>query len=187
MKLLTVRQPWAWALAVADGNRQAGKDTENRSRLTSHRGPVAIHAGLRLDRHALTDRRLIRLAGDHALLLAERTGIDPHEPAFPALAGDHGLPLLQPTRRGLRLYPNGMHTGVVLAVATLTDAHPPRSGTSPGESCCHPWGERDARAHWRLTGRRELLNPVPARGTLYLSDVPAALAAEIHHHLPEPT
>ena len=36
---LTVRQPWAWAIA------HAGKDVENRTWRTGYRGPVAIHAG----------------------------------------------------------------------------------------------------------------------------------------------
>ena len=35
---LTVRQPWAWAIA------RAGKDIENRSRVTRYRGPILIHA-----------------------------------------------------------------------------------------------------------------------------------------------
>ncbi len=39
MRALTIRQPWAWAIAVA------GKDVENRSWQTSHRGLLAIHAG----------------------------------------------------------------------------------------------------------------------------------------------
>lgn len=40
MKALTVRQPWAWAIVAA------GKDVENRSRRTHHRGWIVIHAGL---------------------------------------------------------------------------------------------------------------------------------------------
>lgn len=36
-KVLSVRQPWAWAIV------EAGKDVENRSRPTKHRGPLAIH------------------------------------------------------------------------------------------------------------------------------------------------
>ena len=39
MWALTVRQPWAWALAWA------GKDIENRSWSTHYRGWLAIHAG----------------------------------------------------------------------------------------------------------------------------------------------
>jgi len=40
MLALTVRQPWAWAII------HAGKDVENRSWPTEHRGPLAIHAGM---------------------------------------------------------------------------------------------------------------------------------------------
>lgn len=40
MKALTVKQPWANAII------RLGKDVENRSRPTSYRGPLFIHAGL---------------------------------------------------------------------------------------------------------------------------------------------
>ena len=43
MKALTVRQPWASAIIWA------GKDVENRSRPSSCRGRLWIHAGLRLE------------------------------------------------------------------------------------------------------------------------------------------
>lgn len=36
MKIITVHEPWAWAFFLA------GKDVENRSRATTHRGPLAI-------------------------------------------------------------------------------------------------------------------------------------------------
>lgn len=43
MKTLTVRQPWAWAIA------RGHKNIENRRWATSYRGPLAIHSGLRFD------------------------------------------------------------------------------------------------------------------------------------------
>lgn len=43
MKTLSVRQPWAWAILFA------GKDIENRTWATIHRGPLAIHAGKTYD------------------------------------------------------------------------------------------------------------------------------------------
>ena len=43
MRALSVRQPWAWAIAYA------GKTVENRSRRFNHEGLVAIHASLGLD------------------------------------------------------------------------------------------------------------------------------------------
>jgi hypothetical protein len=47
MRVLTVRQPWAHAIA------HLGKDVENRTWSTKYRGPIAIHAGRRLDRLGL--------------------------------------------------------------------------------------------------------------------------------------
>ncbi len=44
MKALSVRQPWAWL--IVNGH----KDIENRSWQTSYRGPLLIHAGLKVDR-----------------------------------------------------------------------------------------------------------------------------------------
>jgi hypothetical protein len=43
VKTLTVRQPWAWAIA------RGHKLIENRPRATSHRGPLAIHSGKQWD------------------------------------------------------------------------------------------------------------------------------------------
>ena len=41
MRILTVKQPWAWAIIHGQ------KDVENRTKsLGPYRGPVAIHAGL---------------------------------------------------------------------------------------------------------------------------------------------
>ena len=39
MPCLSIRQPWAWAIL------HLGKDVENRSWPTKHRGPILIHAG----------------------------------------------------------------------------------------------------------------------------------------------
>ena len=43
MKVLSVRQPWAWAII------HGGKDIENRNWKTNYRGPLAIHAGKQFD------------------------------------------------------------------------------------------------------------------------------------------
>jgi hypothetical protein len=42
-RMLTVRQPWAWAII------HAGKDVENRTWYTDHRGPLLIVAGRKID------------------------------------------------------------------------------------------------------------------------------------------
>lgn len=46
MRILTVRQPWAWAII------HGGKNVENRVRNIAggYRGPVAIHAGLQTEK-----------------------------------------------------------------------------------------------------------------------------------------
>lgn len=46
IRMLTVRQPWAWAIA------HGYKTVENRSQPTPYRGLVAIHAGQRYDKGA---------------------------------------------------------------------------------------------------------------------------------------
>jgi hypothetical protein len=53
-KAISVRQPWANAIML-------GKDVENRSRYFSHRGPLLIHASLRVDKEALGDHRILAL------------------------------------------------------------------------------------------------------------------------------
>lgn len=52
MKALSIMQPWAWL--IVNGH----KDIENRSWATKYRGPVLIHAGKRMDAHALAAMRL---------------------------------------------------------------------------------------------------------------------------------
>lgn len=52
MKVLTISQPWAWAVA------SGVKRLENRSWTTKHRGPLLIHAGLSLSYQHLFDAEL---------------------------------------------------------------------------------------------------------------------------------
>jgi hypothetical protein len=56
MRVLSVRQPWAWAVA------RGQKPIENRNWDTTYRGELAIHASLRLDTDAL-ESPLVRGAG----------------------------------------------------------------------------------------------------------------------------
>lgn len=53
LRALTVRQPYAWAIAFG------GKDVENRSRQTKYRGLLAVHAGMTVDRAGLKDARVL--------------------------------------------------------------------------------------------------------------------------------
>jgi hypothetical protein len=54
MKVLTIRQPWAWAIAAGY------KYIENRTWTTSYRGKLGIHAGARWDDDAEDATRFIR-------------------------------------------------------------------------------------------------------------------------------
>ena len=49
LKALSVRQPWAWAIVYA------GKNVENRTWRTSHRGPLLIHASKTFDAEGYDD------------------------------------------------------------------------------------------------------------------------------------
>lgn len=54
MTALTVRQPWAWAIAAGH------KAVENRTWTTRHRGLLAIHAGTRWDEDEVGASRFVR-------------------------------------------------------------------------------------------------------------------------------
>lgn len=56
MKALSVRQPWAWAIA------RGHKGVENRSWTTAYRGPLLIHASMRIDLDAC-ESPLVRDSG----------------------------------------------------------------------------------------------------------------------------
>jgi hypothetical protein len=66
MKALSIRQPWIWAI-IAEG-----KWPENRSRPTSYRGPLALHASRGYD----TDATLPVLEADEQLMKAQDEGTD---------------------------------------------------------------------------------------------------------------
>lgn len=46
MKVISVRQPWAYAII------HMGKDIENRKWATKYRGPLLIHASMTIDKNA---------------------------------------------------------------------------------------------------------------------------------------
>lgn len=76
LKALSIMQPWAWL--IVNGH----KDIENRDWATKFRGPVAIHAGKKMDGDALAD------------ITAEvnpASGKDwPSRPEFSLVGGDKG-------------------------------------------------------------------------------------------------
>jgi hypothetical protein len=74
MKVLTVQQPWAWAII------HGGKTVENRTQAWKYRGPLAIHAGSRLSERGL--RAVPNLLG-----LQERDSYQPGDLVTGAIIG----------------------------------------------------------------------------------------------------
>jgi hypothetical protein len=71
MIVITIRQPWAWAIA------KGYKTVENRGWTTSHRGPIAIHAAKKWDNPAVDAVRTVRdLAREQGATLPERLADD---------------------------------------------------------------------------------------------------------------
>lgn len=126
MRVLTVRQPMAWAI-------MHGKSPENRGTLWSYIGPVAIHAGAKVDQSYM----------DHPAIvdLVRSLGFD-DEPrvVFAAPAG-----------RGIRL-----ELSAVLGVVQMIGGHPAEDDCCPG----NPWADRDANAHLALRSPRPFVEPI---------------------------
>ncbi len=69
MKALSIQQPWAWAILYA------GKRVENRTWHSRYRGPVLIHAGLKVDKDSIEDLALEIAAVPEPRPIAYRGGI----------------------------------------------------------------------------------------------------------------
>lgn len=157
MRILTVRQPWAWAII------HGGKNVENRVRniAGSYRGPVAIHVGLSFD----NDWQSASL--DDAMR--------PHR-AVSARTG-HTVPWRQCF---------GSVIGVVDLVdvhhATPDDLGAIRCNINPpGRPWaleCSPWAD-EVSTHLVLANPRPLSAPIPYRGALGLRRLDEATIARI--------
>lgn len=139
MKAITVRDPWGWAIAYA------GKTTENRSRSTSYRGPVAIHVGLGWDAAGAASDLIQRAWAQWAANMPLRPGPGVEYSGYPGRLQRYGL---------------WLDPGHVVAVAELVDCH-------PAAGCCAPWGEPGSGYHLTLADVRRI-RPVPAKGQLGL-------------------
>jgi len=147
VKSLTVQAPWSWLLTLPD--EAGGKGVENRGWPIVHRGTIALHTALKVDRAVLTDPR-VREA------LTQWRGPDPrHADAEP---WDGRL-------------------GCIVALIDITDCHPARRvepccrpwGDLP------PIGQQ--LWHWTRANPRSLSRPVQCRGALGLWTVPADVEA----------
>jgi len=149
MRVITVRQPWAWAIV------HGGKDVENRTRniMGSYRGPVAIHAGVALAMEGFKDPTyqaarnaagpVVRQVGlNRGSIVGVVDLVDVHVPD--AFHGGHPF-----------CWPGGWVTG----------------------NMCSPWA-MDGHRHLELANPRAI-DPIPAKGKLGLWRPDAELLAQI--------
>lgn len=179
MRIITVRQPWAWAII------HGGKDVENRVRNIAgdYRGPVAIHAGLAYDHdsHGLALPAL-REAQDAAALAA---GAE----VYP---GGYLWEIGQPDPRKVW----SVH-GAIIGVVDLVGAHmatPDDLGQircqpanrTPGawREACSPWAQ-EANYHLELANPRPLAEPITYTGALGLRRLSEETIAHIQAQLEE--
>lgn len=147
MKVLTVKQPWAWAIIYGR------KDVENRPWGTDYRGPVAIHAGLRWDYEAFHDDRIKEALDRWGLSRETVTGIDLKVGVILGvvdLVGVHDGP--HPSEDRFQ------HVG---------SCFQPRKPFG----LCSPWGQVDQK-HLTLANPRPLDEPIPWKGALGLREIP---------------
>ncbi|MFF7293172.1 hypothetical protein ACFY9N_11640 [Microbacterium sp. NPDC008134] len=170
MRILTVRQPWAWAII------HGGKDVENRPRNIAggYRGPVAIHAGLAYDTDSHVRSRALRAAQDEAAIAA---GAE----VFP---GGYLWDIDAPDPRSAW----NVH-GAIIGVVDLVDVHlskPSTSNTHAGQPVCFDpytrvghvcspgWAQEfpsPGGYHLVLAKPRALAEPIPYTGALGLRDL----------------
>ena len=162
MRVLTVRQPWAWAIVNAD------KDVENRPRniAGSYRGPVAIHAGKGWAREGELDQRV---------LSAWR--VFRNDAPFPNVVGV--------------LNKNALHLdfGAIIGVADLVGVHESSAnGCGTGEGFgtvvpqCSEWAQPWSH-HLVLANPRPLRKAIPYLGALGLRTLDPAVEALITEQL----
>lgn len=168
MRVLTVRQPWAWAII------HGGKDVENRARnlAGSYRGPVAIHvAGKYADPPGLALEALHAAMDAWCGAAPEHTEND--DPWF-------------------------KDVGKIIGVAHVVDVHhvtrstvPSRRGepvcwdqTTPPGQLCSQWAESmyDG-CHLVLANPRPLPDPIPFKGALGLRHLDPEVVARIEAQL----
>lgn len=193
MRILTVRQPWAWAII------HGGKDVENRVRNIAggYRGPVAIHAGLRYDERTNLGRWPFHAAMENAV---ESAGGEVHGGVF---TWDLGHP---DPRRWLH------DLGSIIGVVDLVDVHhaghcyaksidraahlyrtdreafdalPVVNGSGgllSRADYCSPWADETGH-HLVLASPRPLADPIPYKGALGLRRLDDDTTARIREQI----
>ncbi|MFD6699714.1 MULTISPECIES: hypothetical protein [unclassified Microbacterium] len=162
MRILTVRQPWAWAIV------HGGKDVENRKTNIAgdYRGPVAILAARADAENASEDvwkdhadfyRKYYRMRGivgrtptlrGHIIGVVDLVDVHP-------VANPHFHPICYDLAD-----PNGLLTAA-----------------ARGDGACSRWAHPEGRWHLVLENPRPLAEPIPYRGALGLRALDAEMVA----------
>jgi len=150
VRALTIKQPWAFAIA------EGFKTVENRSRRTNYRGTLLIHAGVTADRTV----PVVRYSRDAAIRFDELGGSGNFWDARRLAPSAFYKP--QPT----------LALAAVIATAQLVGCHEAADG------CCAPWGFAD-QWHWELADVRPLQSAVARNGALGLWKPDADLLANV--------
>ena len=162
MLALSVRQPWAWAIA------RGHKVIENRDWDTRFRGTLAIHASLSVDLDS-SERPTIRAAG--------------WDPADPVAAIGGIVAVVRLVGVCAAAMPgsvwSGSRPGAGPGAGPGSGSGPERAGSGSYGVCgCGAWA--NAREyHWQLGDPRPLPRPVMAVGEAGMWELPPAVAAEV--------
>ncbi|WP_120338109.1 hypothetical protein [Cryobacterium soli] len=170
MRVITVKQPWAWAIV------HGGKDVENRVRNLAgdYRGPLAIHAGLAFDRYV----------DDNDAAWEIRRAITAEEQGYPADDGQ-----VWASECIEEDDPRYAARGAIIGVVNLWAVHQDRDGGNccprrpvggPGGS---RWRQRDV-WHLCLNDPQPLPEPIPFRGALGMRTLPAEVVEQIRRQVP---
>ena len=156
MRILTVRQPWAWAII------HGGKDVENRVRNVAgdYRGPIAIHVGLTHADSIDTEDRLVAEVVGRLARTKQPCGMG----MVPSRIGD-------PNDRAHWVHERFGHRGAIIGVVDLVGVHHATNCQhSPPEASwpnCSAWAWT-GNYHLVLANPRPLAEPIPYKGALGL-------------------
>jgi hypothetical protein len=158
LKIITVRQPWAWLIFH-------GKDVENRSWVTPYRGPCAIHAAAGMTAGEYDDCRGFLLRAG----LITKGGFMTAPQSFSRVALMDRSPVISPRVR----FPQAdeLVRSAILGVADVT-------GFGPGVGAPSVWffGPRAL----TLANMRELPKPLRYTGGVRrIAALPAAIEEEV--------
>lgn len=169
MRVLTVRQPWAWAII------HLGKDVENRSQniAGAYRGPVAIHAGAVYDYSADEHEVIRELADRYGVASLSDYLVTCGQQAYRHIIGvvdladvHHADDCFQRSLTEVaRLYRTDRAAYDALPVHA-----PELGGIISRLHHCSPWAHGDGH-HLNLANPRPLTTPIPYRGALGLRTI----------------